>query len=100
MTQKQISGTLKTEPVQESYGKWSEEVQNDIEEEEKTFRQNPRKDIMELKRKRKKLRTQYKNTENVYKKTIIIEKTHKGRHNRQNEKNRSRRIINVGEKIK
>ena len=55
---------------------------------------------MELKRKRKKLRTQYKNTENVYKKTIIIEKNHKGRHNRQNEKNRSRRIINAGEKIK
>ena len=39
---------------------------------------------MQLKRQRKKLRTQYQNTENIYEKTVIIErnKTHQGTHNR------------------
>ena len=41
--------------------------------------QNPRKNIMQLKRQRKKLRGQYQNTENVYEKTV---KAHKRTHNR------------------
>ena len=52
--------------AQKNYDKWSEEVQNNIKEVEKICRQNPRKDIMQLKRQRKKLRAQYQNTENIY----------------------------------
>ena len=50
LTQKQISGILKQNTIQVSYDKWSEEVQNNIKEVEKICRQNPRKDIMQLKR--------------------------------------------------
>ena len=46
LTQKQISGILKQETIQVSYDKWSEELQMNINEVEKIFRQNPRKDIM------------------------------------------------------
>ena len=74
LTQTQISGILKKDTIQESYDKWSEEVQNNIKEVEKLCRQNPRKDIIQLKRQRKKLRAQYQNTENIYEKTVIIEK--------------------------
>ena len=65
-TQTQISRILKKDTIQESYDKWSEEVHNNINELEKIRRQNPRKDIMQLKRQRKKLRAQYQNTENIY----------------------------------
>ena len=53
LTQKQISATLKKDTVQVSYDKWSQEVQNNIKEVEKIFRQNPKKDIMQLKRQEK-----------------------------------------------
>ena len=46
LTETQISGVLKKDTVQESYNKWSGEVQNNIKEVEKICRQNPRKDIM------------------------------------------------------
>ena len=59
LTQKQISGILKQDTIQVSYDKWSEEVENNITEVEKICRQNPRKDIMQLKRQRKKLQAQY-----------------------------------------
>ena len=41
-----------------------------IKEVEKICKQNPRKDIMQL----KKLRVQYQNTEDIYQKTVIIER--------------------------
>ena len=50
MTQKQINGILKKDTIQASYDKWSKEVQNNIKKVEKISRQNPRKDIMQLKR--------------------------------------------------
>ena len=53
MTQTQISGILKKDTIQESYDKWSEEVQNNMKEIEKICRQNPRKDIMQLERQKK-----------------------------------------------
>ena len=56
LTQEQISGILKKDTIQVSYDKWSEEVQNNIREAEKIVGQNPRNDIMHLKRQRKKLR--------------------------------------------
>ena len=55
LTQTQISEILKKDTIQESYDKWLEEVQSNIKEVEKTCRQNPRKDIMQLKRQRKKI---------------------------------------------
>ena len=48
---------LKRDTIQKSYDKSLEEVQNNIKKIEKTFRQNPRKDIMHLKNV-KKLRAQ------------------------------------------
>ena len=53
LTQTQISGILKKDTIQESYDKWSEEVQNNMKEIEKICRQNPRKDIMQLERQKK-----------------------------------------------
>ena len=84
MTQKQISGILKQDTIQVSYNKWSEEVQSNINEVEKIFRQNPRKDITQLKRKRKKTESAISN----HRKYIWEDsknrknKTHKGTHNR------------------
>ena len=51
LTRKQVSGILKKDTIPVSCDKWSEEVQNNIKEVEKIFRQNPRKNIMQLKRK-------------------------------------------------
>ena len=50
LTQKQINGILKKDTIQASYDKWSKEVQNNIKKVEKISGQNPRKDIMQLKR--------------------------------------------------
>ena len=102
LTQTQISRVLKKDTIQESYDKWSEEVHNNIKEVEKICRQNPRKDIMQLKRQRKKLRAQYQNTENIYEKTVIIEriKLIKEHITDKMKENRSRRIIKVAQQIK
>ena len=51
LTRKQVSGISKKDTIPVSCDKWSEEVQNNIKEVEKIFRQNPRKNIMQLKRK-------------------------------------------------
>ena len=102
MTQTQISGTLKKDKIQESYDKWSEEVQSNIKEVEKTCRQNPRKNVMQLKRQRKKLRAQYQNTENIYENTVIIQriKLIKEHITDKMKENRSTRIIKVAQQIK
>ena len=57
---------------------------------------------MQLKRQRKKLRTQYQNTENVHEKTVIIEriKLTKERITDKMKGNRSRRVIKVAQQIK
>ena len=102
LTQKPINGILKKDAIQVSYDKWSEGVQNSIKEEKKIFRQNPRNDIMQLKRQRKKLRAQYQNTANVYEKTVITGKVKlmKEYITDKMEENRSRRIIKVARQIK
>ena len=102
MPQKQINGILKKDTIQVSYDKWSEEVQNNIKEVEKIFKQNSRKDIMQLKRQRKKLRAQYQNTENIYEKTVIIEriKLIKEHMTDKMKENRSKGIIKVAQQIK
>ena len=53
LTQMHISGILKRNTIQVSYYKWSEEIQRNITEVEKIFRQNPRKDIIQVKRQKK-----------------------------------------------
>ena len=53
LTQMQISGILKRNTIQVNYYKWSEEIQRNITEVEKIFRQNPRKDIIQVKRQKK-----------------------------------------------
>ena len=102
LTQKQINGILKKDTIQVSYDKWSEEIQNNIKEVEKIFRQNPRKDTMQLKIQRKKLRAQYQNTENIYEKAVIIERTKliKEHIADKMKENRARRIIKVAQQIK
>ena len=46
LTKKQISGILKKDAIQVNHDNWLEEIHNNIKEEEKIFRQNPRKDII------------------------------------------------------
>ena len=53
LTQKQIRKILKKGAVQVSCDKWSEEVKSNVKKVEKTFGQNLRKDIEQLKRQRK-----------------------------------------------
>ena len=91
LTQAQISEILKKDTIQ-----------NNINEAEKIFRKNPRKENMQLKRQRKKLRTQYQNTENVHEKTVIIGriKLTKERITDKMKGNRSRRVIKVPQQIK
>ena len=56
---------MKKDTILETYDKWSAGVQNNIIEVKKIFRQNSRKDIMQSKR---------QNPENVYERTVIIER--------------------------
>ena len=93
---------LKKETIPVSFDKWSNEVQNNIKEVEKIFWQNIRKDIMQLKTQRKKLRARYQNTENIYETTAIIEriKLIKEHITDKMKENRSRRIIKVAQQIK
>ena len=53
LTQKQIRKILKKGAVQVSCDKWSEEAKSNVKKAEKTFGQNLRKDIEQLKRQRK-----------------------------------------------
>ena len=90
MTEKQIGRILKKGTVQESYDKWSEEVQNNIREVEKIFRQNPKFD------------NKYQNKENAYENKIMIERI-KLRYEHiidRMKENRNRRIIKVAQQIK
>ena len=93
---------LKKETIPVSYDKWSNEVQNNIKEVEKIFWQNIRKDIMQLKTQRKKLRARYQNTENIYETTAIIEriKLIKEHITDKMKENRSKRIIKVAQQTK
>ena len=91
---------MKKDIIQESYDKWSEEVQNNIREIQKIFTGNPRKDIMQLKRQEK-----TENTISDMENALLWEdghsrknKTHNRTHNRQN--SRDKRIIKVAQQIK
>ena len=90
---------MKKDIIQESYDKWSKEVQNNREI-QKIFRRNPRKDIMQLKRQEK-----TENTISDMENALLWEdghsrknKTHNRTHNRQN--SRDKRIIKVAQQKK
>ena len=53
---------IKKGTLQESYNKWTEEVEDAIKQVQKTVRKNPRKDIRELQKIRKNLRIKIRNT--------------------------------------
>ena len=84
LTQKQMSGILKKDTIQVSYDKCSEEVQNNIKEVERIFRQNPIKGIMQLKRQRKRTgSTISKHGKYIWEDSNNRKnKTHQGTHNR------------------
>ena len=79
-----MSGILKKDTIQVSYDKCSEEVQNNIKEVERIFRQNPIKGIMQLKRQRKRTgSTISKHGKYIWEDSNNRKnKTHQGTHNR------------------
>ena len=59
--ERQISKIIKKATLQESYNKWTEEVEDAVKQVQKTVRKNPRKDISELQKIRKNLRIKITN---------------------------------------
>ena len=64
---------IKKNAIPVTYDKWSQQVQNNIREVEKISKQNIRKDIM-FKKTEKQTENTTSKTENVYEKTVIIER--------------------------
>ena len=54
---------------QESYDKWTEEVEDAIKQLQKTVRENPRKDIRQLQKMRKNLRINIRNSKKFQRQT-------------------------------
>ena len=69
--ERQISKIIKKGTLQESYNKWTEEVEDAIKQVQKTVRKNPRKDIRELQKIRKNLRIKIRNTADACEKRIL-----------------------------
>ena len=69
--ERQISKIIKKGTLQESYNKWTEEVEDAIKQVQKTVRKNPRKDIRELQKIRKNLRIKIRNTTDACEKRIL-----------------------------
>ena len=69
--ERQISKIIKKGALQESYNKWTEEVEDAIKQVQKTVRKNPRKDIRELQKIRKNLRIKIRNTADACEKIIL-----------------------------
>ena len=81
-----ISKIIKKGTLQESYNKWTEEVEDAIKQVQKTVRKNPRKDIMELQKIRKNLRIKIRNTTYTCERRILKDRLKLDRHNRQNKR--------------
>ena len=69
--ERQISKIIKKGTLQESYNKWTEEVEDAIKQVQKTVRKNPRKDIRELQKIRKNLRIKIRNKTDACEKRIL-----------------------------
>ena len=66
-----MSKIIKKGTPQESYNKWTEEVEDAIRQVQITARKNPRKDIRELQKIRKNLRIKIRNTTDACEKRIL-----------------------------
>ena len=69
--ERQISKIIKKGALQESYNKWTEDVEDAIKQVQKTVRKNPRKDVRELQKIRKNLRIKIRNTTDACEKRIL-----------------------------
>ena len=69
--ERQISKIIKKGALQESYNKWTEEVEDAIKQVQRTARKNPREDIRELQKIRKNLRIKIRNTTDACEKRIL-----------------------------
>ena len=69
-----LSKLLKSGDLQESYNKWSIAIETSIKTVQKTKTKNPRKDIKELQKIRKRLREEYSTTEELHEKILILER--------------------------
>ena len=69
--ERQLSRIIKKETLQESYNKWTEEVEDAIKQLQKTVRKNTRKDIRELQKIRKNLRIKIRNKTGACEKRIL-----------------------------
>ena len=69
-----VSKLLKSGDLQESYNKWSVAIETSITTVQKTKTKNPRKDIKELQKIRKRLREDYSTTVEPHEKILILEK--------------------------
>ena len=69
-----VSKLLKSGDLHESYNKWSVAIETSIKTIQKTKTKNPRKDIKELQKIRKRLREEYSTTVELHEKILILER--------------------------
>ena len=97
-----VSKLLKLGDLQESYNKWSIAIENSIKTVQKTRTKNPRKDIKELQKIRKRLREEFSTTEELHEKILILEriKTLKEHITEKYKEVRSKRINRIAQEIR
>ena len=97
-----VSKLLKSEDLQESYNKWSAAIETSIKTVQKTKTKNPRKDIKELQKIRKRLREEYSTTVELHEKILILEriKTLKEHITEKYKEGRSKRINHIAQEIR
>ena len=97
-----VSKLLKLGDLQESYNKWSIAIENSIKTVQKTRTKNPRKDIKELQKIRKRLREEFSTTEELHEKILILEriKTLKEHITEKYKEVRSKRINHIAQEIR
>ena len=97
-----VSKLLKLGDLQESYNKWSIAIENSIKTVQKTRTKNPRKDIKELQKIRKRLREEFSTTEELHEKILILEriKTLKEHITEKYKEGRSKRINHIAQEIR
>ena len=97
-----VSELLKLGDLQESCNKWSIAIENSIKTVQKTRTKNPRKDIKELQKIRKRLREEFSTTKELHEKILILEriKTSKGHITEKFKEVRSKRINRIAQEIR
>ena len=97
-----VSKLLKLGYLQESCNKWSIATENSIKTVQKTRTKNPRKDIKELQKIRKRFREEFSTTEELHEKILILEriKTLKEHITEKYQEVRSKRINRIAQEIR